>query len=220
LIKTSGEVIKSGRLQRGRPKTKTDKERREHILMIAYSTFMKVGYGATTIDLIAREGKISKQTFYRTFADRTELFAEMISAHRREMLALPRDPEESLPPDVALEKIFRVELEEAGNFERHHFVHHILSAARQYPEALVLLKQYGSDRAQEELATWLSHSSQRGVLHVVDPTHAAGVLMSMIFSPISNADFNLSNTSLAGRGKHIRQCIRVFLGGIGALNEK
>lgn len=63
---------------RGRPVAVSETERRERILTAAEICFDRVGYGATTMDLIARECGMSKATIYRLYSDKGAIFSDMV----------------------------------------------------------------------------------------------------------------------------------------------
>lgn len=60
----------------GRPK---DMEKRNMILYSASELFLRYGFGQTTMDAVARDAGVSKQTVYSHFANKDELFEACIS---------------------------------------------------------------------------------------------------------------------------------------------
>lgn len=62
----------------GRPTRHTAERLREHILAIATELFLKHGYGATSIEEVARRARISKRTFYHRYDDKAVLFAAVV----------------------------------------------------------------------------------------------------------------------------------------------
>ncbi len=79
-----------GKRGRGRPKTQGDSQRREAIIDTARNTFIELGYQGTTTDIVAQRCQISKQTLYRLFPSKAELFVAIVANHRQFMLELPR----------------------------------------------------------------------------------------------------------------------------------
>jgi TetR/AcrR family transcriptional regulator, mexJK operon transcriptional repressor len=69
-------AIVSGR--GGRPSRTQSKEIRERILDAATHLFLTLGYGATSIEAVARRARISKRTFYHRFDDKPALFAAVV----------------------------------------------------------------------------------------------------------------------------------------------
>jgi AcrR family transcriptional regulator len=62
----------------GRPSREEAEKLGERILDNATQLFLSHGYGATSIDAVARRARISKRTFYHRFADKPALFSAVI----------------------------------------------------------------------------------------------------------------------------------------------
>ncbi|MFJ6326386.1 MULTISPECIES: TetR/AcrR family transcriptional regulator [unclassified Rhizobium] len=203
------------RRPRGRPKTVSDDARRAEIVKAARDTFYELGYGGTTMDLVAARCKISKQTLYRLFPGKTDLFMAIIAEHRASMLALPRDPNENLPLDEALEQIFMIDIDEAREREREAFVHLAISESRQYPEVAMLLHTYGAKQSQQMLADWLDQQCQRGLIEIGDIPSGARMLMTMIFGAMTSKPGHPNDwPDRETRLRHLRQCIAIFVAGV------
>ncbi|MDE1991038.1 MAG: TetR/AcrR family transcriptional regulator [Rhizobiaceae bacterium] len=200
---------------RGRPKTLTDDERRVDITTEARATFHEFGYGGTTMDLVAARCKISKQTLYRLFSSKTDLFMAIIADHRASMLALPRDSNENLPLCDVLEQIFMIDIDEQAEREREAFIHLIMNEAQQFPEIAALLRTHGAEQSRQMLADWLTLQRKRGRIEIADTMSGARMLMNMIFGamislPGKPNDWPDRETRL----RHLRQCIAIFVSGI------
>jgi AcrR family transcriptional regulator len=209
------ESIDVSRRPRGRPKAATDEERRTSILANARNTFHALGYGGTTMDLVAARCKISKQTLYRLFASKTELFMAIMDEHRATMLALPRPAGEKLPLGDTLGNIFMIDIDDAAEREREAFVHFIVRESQQFPEVAALLQTHGVQQSRQLLADWLKAEIERGRLQLDDPFSGARMLMDMVFGamafkPGRPKDWPDRQT----RNRHIRRCFDVFLHGV------
>lgn len=62
----------------GRPSQKQAAELGERILDAATHLFLSHGYGATSIEAVARRARISKRTFYHRFPDKPALFVAVV----------------------------------------------------------------------------------------------------------------------------------------------
>jgi AcrR family transcriptional regulator len=62
----------------GRPSRTQSEKIRERILDAATHLFLILGYGATSIEAVARRAGISKRTFYHRFDDKPALFAAVV----------------------------------------------------------------------------------------------------------------------------------------------
>ena len=200
---------------RGRPKTMNDDARRAEIVAEARATFYELGYGGTTMDLVAARCRISKQTLYRLFPGKTDLFTAIIAEHRASMLALPRPADEDLPLDKALEQIFMIDMNEAQERERDAFIHLAISESQQFPEIATLLHTYGARQSQQLLADWLAEQRQRGLIEIADAASGARMLMSMIFGAMISKPGHPSDwPDRETRLRHLRQCIAIFTAGV------
>jgi len=73
----------------GRPPTLTKAERQSLILEAAEQVFTEIGYGAATMEEIARRAGMSKKTLYALYSDKRSLFAALISDVDFPFAALP-----------------------------------------------------------------------------------------------------------------------------------
>src|ERR1700685_3610870 len=99
-MKSKKPSYNKGRGGPGRPK---DSAKREGIVRAATALFMKDGYELTSMDAVAKKADVSKLTIYSHFADKSDLFREVIrcrcdkSAMPECFLALAQEsPEEAL----------------------------------------------------------------------------------------------------------------------------
>src|SRR5215831_18563610 len=87
----------------GRPSQAEAQRLGERILDVATDLFMSHGYGATSIEAIARRARISKRTFYYRFRDKPELFVAVV--HR--IIDRLRPPADLPLLEGSLEEILR-----------------------------------------------------------------------------------------------------------------
>lgn len=203
------------RRPRGRPKTVNDDARRAEIVTETRATFYELGYGGTTMDLVAARCRISKQTLYRLFPGKTDLFMAIIAEHRASMLALPRPAGEDLPLNEALEQIFMIDMDEAQERERDAFIHLAISESQQFPEVATLMHTHGAKQSQQMLADWLGEQQQRGLIEIADVASGARMLMTMILGAmISKPGHPNDWPDRETRLRHLRQCIAIFVAGV------
>jgi len=62
----------------GRPSRSASKQLGERILDVATHQFLSHGYGATSIESVARRARLSKRTFYHRFENKPALFAAVV----------------------------------------------------------------------------------------------------------------------------------------------
>ncbi len=62
----------------GRPSREAAGQLREHILVAATELLLTHGYGATSIEAIARRARVSKRTFYQRFSNKPALMSAVV----------------------------------------------------------------------------------------------------------------------------------------------
>lgn len=202
---------------RGRPKVSSDETKRAHIVAFAQKIFVELGYAGTTTAIVAARSGVSKQTLYRLFASKEDLFRAVVIAHRQMMLDLPRPEEEDLPVSKALEAIFMIDMDEAADEERAAFIHLAMRESGQFPELRDMLHDEGMLKSRQQLVDWLSQQATVGKAAISNPESCARMLMDMIFGGIRPPEGQAKAwPNLELRKAHLRQCIAIFARGVGA----
>lgn len=68
--------------------------KKEQILNYATKLFLELGFGAVSMDLVARESKVSKATIYAYFSNKDDLFLESLNYNRqKQYLIYPKLPD-------------------------------------------------------------------------------------------------------------------------------
>ena len=209
----SGEEMQR---KRGRPKASSDDQKRSHIIENAGKIFVKHGYAASTTAIVAAEAGVSKQTLYRIFESKEELFAAVVDDHRRMMLDLPRQPEQ-VPVSLSLERIFMIDMDEDMDEDRAGFLQLVFREAAQFPELIDILQREGMLASRQELADWLNERRAEGRLSLDDPASGARMLMDMVLGGLGPPEGRAQ--AWADRAEllaHLRRCIAIFAAGVGA----
>lgn len=194
---------------RGRPKALSDHDRRASIIETARRTFMELGLVGTTTDVVASRCKISKQTLYRLFPSKADLFVAVVAAHRQTMLDLPRPPDEEAPLAETIARIFMIDIDAEQEREREAFIHMVMRESHQVPDLVEILFREGPETSRRQLAEWLAEQVKKGKLQLEDPMNGARMLMDMLFTgpgPLKWKD-------LAERRRHMEQAIGIFVRG-------
>src|SRR5580698_4504059 len=81
------------RPKRGRPLRGTEDARRQSLLKAAEELFMDQGFGAASMDAVAKRAGVSKKTIYCFFDNKEKLFEAVMTDHleRRPIPAIERD---------------------------------------------------------------------------------------------------------------------------------
>ncbi|MEZ5934101.1 MAG: TetR/AcrR family transcriptional regulator [Alphaproteobacteria bacterium] len=191
-----------------------DETQRDLVARKARDLFTSHGYGATTTDDIAASCKISKRTLYRLFSSKQDLFAAAVDLHRFAMLKLPGDYDR-LPLQLALEEIFRVDIDAEADRERAAFLRLAIGESARFPELRAIIREHGIDASRRLLAAWFAHQRDLCRIAIDDVESAARMLMDMMFGAVVfKADSEVPNLQGDERKAHQRRCIRVFVDGV------
>ncbi|TCQ98176.1 TetR family transcriptional regulator [Neorhizobium sp. JUb45] len=189
----------------------SDEERRKTIVDEARRTFIELGYRGTTTGIVATRCRISKQTIYRVFVSKTDLFLAVVGEHRQMMLALPRPVGEDRPPADVLEEIFMIDIDEAAEQEREAFISFVIQESAHVPELTDILRREGIDQSRRMLADWLDRQVADRKLALDDTMSGARMLMDLLFGGMGPASHDWENRN--DRRRHLRRCIDLFVRG-------
>lgn len=201
--------------RRGRPKAMSDDQRRALILAHAERLFLDKGYGGASTDEIASCCRMSKQTLYRLFPGKLDLFAAVLESKQLRMINLTDDQYDDLPLDEALGRVFMVDLDQESYEKRATFLRITQTEASVYPELCEVLQRRGAERTRSELERWLERQRQLRGLRIKGVRSAVHMLMDMfIGAVVFDAIGGFGWTTAEERIKHFRQCIDIVLHGI------
>jgi TetR/AcrR family transcriptional regulator, mexJK operon transcriptional repressor len=168
------------------------------ILEAAATLFLRNGYLGTSVDDIAALAHVSKQTVYTHFADKEQLFAELIRGNISRVDAFVESVTAGLGETNALEDDLRA-------FARRHVRTVLLPEAVQLRRLVIgetgrfpqLAREYyerAPQRVITALAQQLARLAERGLLRIDDPSLAANHLAWLILgSPLDAAMFGLGD---------------------------
>ncbi|WP_413991279.1 TetR/AcrR family transcriptional regulator [Labrys okinawensis] len=157
----------------GRPTREQAERITEHIIDVATRLFLETSFEATSIDLIAAEARISKQTFYARFASKDVLFAAVIrTGVSNLLLPVAGEPDRAGPIDMTLIRI-GVDLSRRALGAAAIALNRLIaSEAHQFPE-LALAYHESSVRVRDLLAGIFSNAIRDGQIRSTDPDFLA-----------------------------------------------
>ncbi|MCW8886211.1 MAG: TetR/AcrR family transcriptional regulator, partial [Motiliproteus sp.] len=162
-----------------KPRSKSE-EKRQQILDSATLLFTERGFADTSMDQVAKQAEVSKQTVYSHFGGKDELFTAAIE--RRCVASDLKDLEVS--DDQSARTILQqicarfVDLILSEDVVRVHRV--CVSQAVAYPEVARLFYKAGPQQTISEVARVLEQLDARGDLVVDDSRYAATQLLLML----------------------------------------
>jgi TetR/AcrR family transcriptional regulator, mexJK operon transcriptional repressor len=173
------------------PERRSDRKRRA-ILEAATARFLRNGYLGTSMDEIAADAAVSKQTVYKHFDDKQSLFREIVAVTVDEIsdpnyeavLAL----KDSGDVGADLRALARDQLERVMQPRLLQLRRLVIGETGRFPELGQLFYERGPGRTMSALATVFERLSQRGVLVLDDPLLAAAHFNWLVMSiPLNRA---------------------------------
>lgn len=156
-------------------------KRREEIVAVAEHIFLERGFTEATMQLIATRAGASKETLYRHFGSKEELFAEVVR-RRSARITGGEDGQldvEGTPRDVlgklALNLLHTLTQDGALSFHRV-----MVSEATRAPELGCIYYTQGPARVLCELASYLAAATHRGELLCPHPELAAKLFLGAV----------------------------------------
>lgn len=162
-------------------------EKAESILAAARRTFLAGGFGAVSMDAIAREAGASKATLYAYFSSKEELFGAVVARegerYFRGFSAHELDPHEV---DASLTEIARRFLELVLSSDAIAVNRITIAEAVRFPQLGAVFWRAGPERTRTQIEAFLRRANDAGTLSVADPRLAAEQLIALL-----RGDFHL-----------------------------
>ena len=167
----------------GRPSRQQAARLGERIVDAATHLFLSHGYGATSIEAVARRARISKRTFYHRFDDKPALFVAVV--HRIiDRLRSPADVE-SLVGDLpeVLQRLARFILRAALLPQAIALNRMLVAESARFPKLAAVVTERGvTEEAIRVIAGILDREIRAGNLALDNPTFAAQQFLYMIIA--------------------------------------
>jgi len=192
--------------------------KRRSIVDAAREVFMERGYAGATMDAIAAAAGVSKPTVYNHFADKQQLFAQMLSDTIDE-LTLPFyeqvvDQPENVDVRDYLRDLARLLLNAVMQPQNLRLRRLVIAEASRFPELGRMYEEKAPDRAIAAVTEALKRLAKSGALQIEDPalaaTHFAWLVVSV---PLNHAMFSGDDRGLRRNQaeQHADNAVRMFL---------
>jgi TetR/AcrR family transcriptional repressor of mexJK operon len=200
----------------GRPSREAAVLLGERILDVATEMFLRDGYGTTSIEMIARDARVSKRTLYQRFPDKAALFTNVV--HRIvERLRPPN--EESLFEGDDLEKTLRrlggliLNATLSPNALALHRI--IIAEATRFPElAIVVSRGSAGAEAVRRLGVLLERETSAGRLFVRNASFVAAQFLYMVVSVPQRRALGMGKPmGAAERAEWVKNTVNLLLNG-------
>ena len=201
----------------GRPRSGTEAERLDLLLVAATTIFLKEGYELTSIAKIARAAGVSTRTIYEKFSNKSALLVEVVKRLAvNELTSVIEDAVlDKGTPERALTTLGNIIVARTTSAEATSLYRLGLAEVARIPDLAKKVVQAGPMCAEALVAKYLEAQMRRGTLQMEDPVEAAQLFISMIAAiPLQHALFGLTRQiGQQGLERHIQSAVRLFLHG-------
>jgi len=209
-LKHSDDTINTTAAARGRPKSEA---KREQIFAAASALFPQLGFDNVSMDKVAEQAGVSKQTVYSHFRNKDELYSACIS---RCCIAYQMSPEfmdTDKPVADMLREIGRRFLGLLLSKEALHIYRLSVSNACQHPHLAALFYNAGPVPTTQAVSDYLQQQHEKGVLTIPDARTAASQFLYMLRGDVvTRATLNIQpQPTVAERDTYIESCVQMFL---------
>lgn len=210
------------RLTPGRAETGRTARKRRAIMEAATALFLRDGYRSTSMDQVAADAAVSKQTVYKQFAHKEQLFRAIVLGVTGNSEAIITDMTSVLrSTDVASHEELRIILTDLarryidGVLQPHVLALRrlIIAEAERFPDLAQTYFEQAPARAIEVVANVLQAYIDRGLLAADDPRLAAAHFAYLVLAiPQDRAQFYPhERPSAAERDRLASEAVRIFL---------
>jgi TetR/AcrR family transcriptional regulator, mexJK operon transcriptional repressor len=155
------------------------------ILAAAKELFTSQGFGATSMDAIARTANVSKATLYAHFSGKEELFAAIVShACRAQSRLLSAPDADDLELAEALSEIGRNFLSLILSPQAIAIFRVVIGETARFPDLGRIFFESGLNQMRATLSAFLGKAAECGRLDIEEPLRAAEHLIGMLQTPV------------------------------------
>lgn len=200
----------------------SSKQKRDAALKAAEQQFLATGYESVTMESIAAESNVAKQTLYSYFGSKRELFLELVSARTRAATAsvLTETPQldREADPRAVLHEVLCAQLKTVLSPTLLGLRRLVIGERMRSPELAAALYEYGPTRAIAKIATMLRSFDELGLLQVSNAYLAATQLNWLVMGEPINRAMHLGDQAAkmteAEIKVHVTAALDTFLDGV------
>jgi TetR/AcrR family transcriptional repressor of mexJK operon len=183
------------------------------IVEAAKNEFLAKGFAETTMDEIAKVARISKQTLYRHFQDKAELFEAVIVADMGRFRNPPDLTQDGRDPRDVFFEAARWVYDNHVSWTSVSMSKILIGAAGHFAELIRRHHEYRFQSSVSWIEIYIRSLVERGLLNVADP-HRAAVRFALMASEGSGPVMGCEPARLKDRERYARMTVAMFLHGV------
>lgn len=196
----------------------TSLKKHEAILNAAEMVFLRDGYLGTSMEEVAAQSHVSKQTVYKHFVSKEQLFVEIVTNMTSRAAdnvdgtisaTASMDDVETYLLDFASTQLTIVLTPRLMQLRRL-----VIGEVARFPELARALYESGPRHAMSQLTTTFEQFAERRLLTLDDPALAASQFNWMVMAEPINRAMLLGDDSIPSERelrRHAQQCVQLFL---------
>ncbi|PHR83956.1 MAG: TetR family transcriptional regulator [Colwellia sp.] len=195
--------------------------KRQQILNAAINLFTEQGYAATSMDLIAKNADVSKQTVYSHFGSKDELFSASVECKCESLQILDLSLNDLSEPHAILLKLAQ-NFTEFITSKESCAVHKIcVFESTTYPQVSEIFYKAGPLRVTNEVTLLMAKLHQQKILTIENPRHAALQFLNMMKGELwMQIEFNIKERiSPEEVAEYLRDSVAFFIRGYRISNK-
>ena len=157
--------------------------RREDIIKAATRVFLADGYGATSIDNVAREAGVSKPTIYKHFESKEQLFCAVVQLQAEKLVGPMSLNLHAMSLKEALETFGQKIMDICLTDEVLSLYRILIAEGRKFPEMEMAFQTCSCNPLRESFVTYIKDLAGKGTINVSDASLAACQFMGLIQQP-------------------------------------
>lgn len=155
--------------------------KRKQIMQGALAVFLEYGYKGTSMDRVAEEAGVSKQTIYSHFEDKERLFHDLVDYLSGSLFTEQQDHTKlfELEPEAFLIRISQLFFEQMDRWEYKSFFRVVVAESGRFPE---LAQLYVKRAVEPGLAVLVLYFEKHPELRLKDPEVVARIFRGSLAS--------------------------------------
>jgi TetR/AcrR family transcriptional regulator, mexJK operon transcriptional repressor len=187
-------------------------KRREEIAAVAQRIFLELGFSEATMQIIAASAGASKETLYRHFGSKEELFAEIVRSRAASVFCGTGEAHLRGEPEEVLTRIGYNLLQLLSGDHSLSLYRLVIAEAPRAPELGHIFLEQGPRQVLRQLTAQIASAAEMKLLHCADPELAAKLFLgALVGNRHVHALIAPETMTEAEIDRHVHAAVAMFL---------